>query len=169
MDQMTIRIRRLYISPGHRYKGRHGQEPSPHPMEELPSIECVAGQGIRGDRYFGHQPGYKGQITFFSEEVHQALGEELGGGPGSPGVYRRNVITSGVDLNRLVGSRFSLGEVVFEGVEEARPCYWMDQAYGQGAHQALKGRGGLRARILSGGELSLGERLLSVLGPPDGS
>ena len=162
MDEITIRIRHLYISPGHRYKGRHGKDPSPHGMEECSTIECVTDRGIRGDRYFDLEPGHKGQITFFADEVHRALGEELGGGPSSPEVFRRNVITDGVDLNRLIGRRFSLGGIEFEGVEEARPCYWMNRAFAEGAHEALKGRGGLRARILTDGELSRGDCSLSL-------
>jgi len=71
----------------------------------------------------------------------------------SPGVARRNVITAGIDLNRLIGEEFVLQGVRFAGVEECRPCYWMEQALGPGAEAALRGRGGLRARILTDGPL----------------
>lgn len=50
-----------------------------------------------------------------------------------------------MDLNRLIGQRFSLQGIEFEGVEECRPCYWMDQAIAPGAENYLKGHGGLRA------------------------
>ena len=71
----------------------------------------------------------------------------------SPNVLRRNVITTGVDLNSLIGEEFALQGIHFVGVEECRPCYWMDQALAPGAEAALRGRGGLRARILSDGPL----------------
>jgi MOSC domain-containing protein YiiM len=71
----------------------------------------------------------------------------------SPGVTRRNVITRGVDLNSLIGQRFANQGVEFEGVAECSPCHWMNQAIAPGAESALRGRGGLRARILTDGIL----------------
>ncbi len=77
----------------------------------------------------------------------------LSAGTPSPGVTRRNVITEGMDLNLLVGKRFTLQGVEFEGVCECKPCYWMDQAIAPGGEAALLGRGGLRAKILTCGKL----------------
>lgn len=122
-------------------------------MVPVERVECVAGQGLVGDRYFGLAPDYKGQITFFAEEVHLALVQALGRTDRSPAVYRRNVLTRGVDLNALIGREFACQGVWFLGTEECRPCYWMDQAFGPGAEAALRGRGGLRARILTDGTL----------------
>jgi MOSC domain-containing protein YiiM len=113
----------------------------------------VAGRGIMGDRYFDHKENYKGQITFFASEVYEDVCRELGVRGQSPGVLRRNVITFGVDLNTLIGEEFVLQGIRFAGVEECRPCYWMDQALAPGAEAALRGRGGLRARILDDGTL----------------
>jgi MOSC domain-containing protein YiiM len=62
-----------------------------------------------------------------------------------------------VDLDALIGRRFAIQGVRFEGVEECRPCYWMDRAIGAGAEAFLKGRGGLRVRILTGGFLRAGQ------------
>jgi len=155
----AIKVRHLYISPGHNFKGRHGMEPLLHPVLEVPSIECEAGQGIRGDRYFGHEENFKGQITFFAFEVHENLCRELGVIGTSPSIYRRNVITEGIDLNSLVGEEFELQGLRFLGTEECKPCYWMDCAVAPGAELAMKGRGGLRARILTGGRLRSDSRL----------
>jgi len=149
-------VRGLYLSPGHNFFGHHGQEPGAHPVHEVAEIECVAGHGIRGDRFFDYKPDYKGQITFFSGEVFEDVCRALGAAPGSPGVARRNVITGGVDLNTLIGERFTVQGVEFEGVCECTPCYWMDRAIAPGAEAALKGRGGLRARILTSGVLRVG-------------
>jgi MOSC domain-containing protein YiiM len=71
----------------------------------------------------------------------------------SPALARRNVITRGVDLNELIGQEFELQGVRFLGIEECRPCYWMDGAFAPGAQEFLKGRGGLRAKILTDGKL----------------
>jgi MOSC domain-containing protein YiiM len=115
--------------------------------------ECVAGHGIRGDRFFDYGANYKGQITFFSIEVFDDVCRSLSVSEISPGAARRNVVTSGVDLNSLIGKTFSVEGVDFEGVCECKPCYWTDSAIAQGAENALWGRGGLRARILSSGRL----------------
>jgi len=70
-----------------------------------------------------------------------------------PSTFRRNVMTAGVDLNELIGHEFQIQGVRFRGTEECHPCYWMDQAFAPGANEFLKGRGGLRAEILSDGIL----------------
>jgi MOSC domain-containing protein YiiM len=151
MDAMEVC--HLFVSPGHNFVGHHGREPDTHAMNEMSEIECVAGRGIRGDRYYDFKNNYKGQITFFSLEVFNELCKAKQLHACSPAVARRNVITRGVDLNELIGQEFELQSVRFIGTEECRPCYWMDRPFGPGAQEFLKGRGGLRARILTSGQL----------------
>src|ERR1041385_2894842 len=103
---MTISVRHLYISAGHNFYGHHGRAPGNHPALEVPEIECIAGRGIRGDRFFDYEKDYQGQITFLAIEVHEALGRALGVTDRPPSVFRRNVITAGADLNALIGSEF---------------------------------------------------------------
>ena len=122
-------------------------------MIEVPVIECVVGRGIRGDRYFNFKDDYKGQITFFSGEVFDQLCAALHLHDCSPAAARRNVITRGVDLNEFIGQEFEVQGVRLYGTEQSAPCYWMDQAFAPGAKDFLKGRGGLRAKILCGGQL----------------
>jgi MOSC domain-containing protein YiiM len=122
-------------------------------MIEVPQIECVAGRGIRGDRYFDFKDDYKGQITFFSLEVFEKICMTLRLENCSPALARRNVITRGADLNAMIGQEFEMQGVLLRGTEECRPCHWMDHALAPGAHELLKGHGGLRAKILTDGEL----------------
>ena len=152
-DQPRIRIKHLFISPGHNYFGHHGKEPSTHPMVEQSEVHCLAGRGIEGDRFLDYKDDYKGQITFFSYEIFLGLCEKFAGVTASPAVLRRNVITEGVDLNALIGAEFEIQGVRFRGTAECSPCYWMDRAFAPGTEEALKGNGGLRARILTGGRL----------------
>ena len=150
----TMKVCGLFISPGHNFFGRHGQLPGEYPLLPVERIECVAGRGIRGDRFFDYRPDYKGQISFVAIEVIEALQRELGLVAARPEFTRRNVFTRGTDLNTLVGAEFELQGVRFAGTEECRPCHWMNHAFDDERVEGwLKGRGGLRARILTDGVL----------------
>lgn len=164
-DSITVmEICHLYISSGHNFFGHHGREPDEYPVTEVANIECVAGHGIRGDRFFDYREDYKGQITFFSADVFEELCQALQLQQCSPVLVRRNVITRHVDLNQLIGQDFEVQGVRFHGTEECRPCYWMNRAIAPDAEKFLKGRGGLRARILSDGQLCSTARLAEALG-----
>jgi MOSC domain-containing protein YiiM len=148
-----IQIEHIYISPGHNFFGHFGKPPGDNPTVEVDEVECVAGRGLRGDRFFDHKEDYKGQITFFSMEIFEALSRTLGVDDGTPGAFRRNVLTRGVDLNTLIDREFEIQGVRFAGTSECSPCFWMDKAFAPGAEEALEGQGGLRARILTDGIL----------------
>lgn len=148
-----MQILHLYLSPEHNFFGHHGVPPGEAPMLEKDAVECVAGKGIVGDRFFGFKSNYKGQITFFAQEVYERLRQQFGVTDAPPSVFRRNIITQGVDLNDLIGEEFEVQGIRFLGTEECKPCYWMETAFAQGAEAAMKGNGGLRARILSDGVL----------------
>src|SRR5256886_9401125 len=155
----AVEICHLYISPGHNFFGHHGRAPDDFPVIEVEEIECVAGHGIRGDRFFDYREDYKGQITFFSLEVFAELCAALQLQECPPALMRRNVVTRQVDLNELIGQDFEVQGVRFHGTGECRPCYWMDRAIGPGAEKFLQGCGGLRARILTDGELRSAARI----------
>ena len=148
-----IRVRRLFISPGHNYFGHHGQAPGRHPAIEVEQIECVAGRGIRGDRFFDHKEDYKGQITFFAAETFHQLQRDLTADSADFSATRRNVLLEGADLNALVGKEFEIQGVRFLGTEECKPCHWMNGAVHPRAEGWMQNRGGLRARILTDGVL----------------
>jgi MOSC domain-containing protein YiiM len=148
-----IQVRHLFISGGHNFFGHHGQPAGQNRVMEVTEIECVAGRGIRGDRFFDFKENYKGQITFFSVEVFDALCRELNLAQAFPSATRRNAFVTGADLNTLIGSEFEIQGIRFSGIEQCKPCHWMNSALGPGAEAWLQGRGGLRARILTDGVL----------------
>jgi MOSC domain-containing protein YiiM len=150
-----MKIEALYLSPGHNYFGRHGQGPGDHPVLTVSAVECLAGQGLVGDRFLDYKDDYAGQITFFAGEVYDEIRRALHQPDRPAAVFRRNVLTRRADLNALIGQEFEVQGVRFAGVRECSPCYWMDQAFAPGAEAWLKGRGGLRARILSSGRLKV--------------
>ena len=149
-----VEITHLYISPGHSFFGRHLKPPAKYAMAEVPQILCLAGRGIEGDRFLDFKPDYKGQITFFAAEIYEELCATMDVWDKPPAVFRRNVISEGVDLNHLIGREFEIQGVCFLGIAECTPCYWMDRAFGPGAEKRLKGNGGLRAKIITTGKLA---------------
>ena len=155
-DAAPFRIKHLFISPGHNFFGHHAQPPGEHSMVECAEVKCVAGRGLEGDRFFDFKENYKGQVTFFANEVYEQLCAEFGVWDRPPSVFRRNIITAGVDLPGLIGKEFEVQGVRFFGTQESAPCEWMNLAFAPGAEERLKGSGGLRAKILTDGTLRVG-------------
>ena len=148
---MRMTIRHIYISEQHNYFGHHNQPPGTAAIVEVPKANLVQDKGIEGDRFFDYKENYKGQVTFFEYETFASLRERFGVFDRGPEAFRRNIVTEGIDLNTLIGQEFEVQGIRFEGVEEAKPCYWMEQAFCEGAEKSMQGKGGLRARVLSSG------------------
>jgi MOSC domain-containing protein YiiM len=146
-------VTRLFISPDHNYFGHHGQPAGTSPLVELDEAVLVAGKGIEGDRFFDYKEDYKGQVTFFAEEVWESLCAEFQVRDRGPGVFRRNIVVRGADLPALIGQEFEIQGVRFLGMCESSPCHWMEEAFHPGTEASLKGRGGLRAKVLTSGVL----------------
>ena len=163
LPPVDVQIHYLYISPGHNFFGRHGLGAGKSPTLDVQTVMCRAGRGVEGDRFFDYKEDYKGQITFFSWEIFGAARKHFHVPELSPGAFRRNVVIGGIEINMLIGRRFSLGGVEFEGTVESKPCYWMDQAVAPGAEVWLRGNGGVRAKILSDGPLAVGSVALEFL------
>ena len=138
------------------------------PMQLLEVAQARAGRGLDGDRYAagagtfspraGRRPGY--DLTLIAAEV---LDEMAAAGQALDFAgTRRNVLTRGIDVNALVGRRFRIGDVLCEGRRLCEPCVHLDRLSGPGILRPLIHRGGLRADILTDGEIRLGALLLSV-------
>jgi MOSC domain-containing protein YiiM len=133
-------------------------------VEQLARAVLVAGAGVEGDRYAtgcGHfsAAGRSGQeLTLVEAEAIEALAREHGIAL-APADARRNVVTRGIDLNALVGRRFRIGGAECHGRRLAEPCSWLQQMAPPGTLRGLVHRGGLRADVLRGGEVALGDRV----------
>lgn len=160
---ISVEIVALVTSQSHNYVGHFGGPSGSEPAVRHTRIALVPGHGIAGDRFVEREEGHPKQITFFEIETIEDL-SAFAGREVPPEAVRRNVFTRGVALNELVGKRFRLQGVTFEGTQHCHPCFWMDEAVAAGAEAFLKMRGGLRARILEGDALSLGAAKLDVLG-----
>lgn len=132
------------------------------PVVEVQDVEAVPDAGLRGDRNFERV--HKGKrephraVTLIEEEALLAAAEK--GLDLPPGGSRRNLMTRGVPLNHLVGRRFRVGEVLLEGTELCEPCKHLEKLTGQKVIGALVHRGGLCARIVEGGVIRQGDRVV---------
>ncbi len=163
MYSYDIKVKALFTSPKHNYFGHKNNIPSGHETVSHTEIRCVTDKGIEGDRFFDIRPGYDGQVTFFNEEVYQLIQKEqqlLDKESVARELFRRNIVLEGVSVVELIGKRFEIGGVVFEGVKHCAPCRWMDIMMGKGVMKLMKGRGGLRARVVKGGTLYRGAQQL---------
>lgn len=162
----SIEIHHIFVAPQHGFIGQQADAARTHQMQELEEVECVAGSGLRGDRFFDYKEDYKGQATFFSADVFAQACLHVNAPKAPAWAMRRNIMVSGLDLNELVGREFEIAGVRFLGTEECAPCRWMDRAIGPGARAFLAGNGGLRTRILHGGILRRGPQELALVNPP---
>ena len=140
------------------------------PQVECTTISVVAGAGIEGDRYFGRKADPGQNITLIEAEEIEALLCELGE-PREISARHRNIITRGVRLNDLVRKEFMIGEVKARGVELCEPCALIGRALASVDYPAaavvkrLTHRAGLRADVLSSGEISCGATVRMLSNP----
>jgi MOSC domain-containing protein YiiM len=134
------------------------------PMQSVKQARAVEGIGLKGDRYFmkngpfskNYRPDQ--EVTLVEPEAIKALkcdfGIEL-----EPGGTKRNIVTSGVSLNQLVGQEFRLGEVILRGIKPCDPCSHLERPSKPGIKRGLTNRGGLRAQIITGGIIRVGDEI----------
>ena len=122
----------------------------------VPSVRAEAGRGLEGEYHWSHAPEPGESITLIAAEALEGLREDTGIEL-SHEASRRNVLTRGIDLNPLVGRRFTIGGVECEGVELCHPCNDLVKLTERGVLRGLVQRGGLRADIVAGGEIAVGD------------
>lgn len=129
------------------------------PVVSVESARALIGGGLEGDHY-GGRSGSRG-ITLLQAEhlaVIAALSdvEQI-----AAAALRRNLLVSGINLAALKGRRFRIGEVLLEGTGLAHPCSRMEEVLGPGGYNAMRGHGGLCARVLDGGVLRVGDAVVA--------
>ncbi|HET7230366.1 MAG TPA: MOSC domain-containing protein [Longimicrobium sp.] len=133
------------------------------PRTSVDHVLAVVGMGLEGDRYYGRKPGRYAadrQVTLIEAEAVDDV--RAGGVPFTAADARRNVVTRGVRLNELVGRTFRVGGAVLRGVELCHPCGHLAKLTYRGVTRDLKMRGGLRAEVLAGGAIRVGDTLAEV-------
>jgi MOSC domain-containing protein YiiM len=133
------------------------------PVKALEQVAAIPGAGLEGDRYAAQQgtfskPKPEYELTLIEAEAIEAMRRdyqiEIG-----PGESRRNITTSGVPLNHLVGREFTIGEVRIRGIRLCEPCDHLQRLTGKSVIKGLLHRGGLRAQILTPGTIHVGDAI----------
>lgn len=181
-------LRNVEVEPEHQYVSAIYISPNMgEPMQLLDRVIAIAGVGLQGDRYakrkgaFNSRPHSKKEpripdtdrqvtlITLQQIKIANLILKSKGVDPITEDETRRNLVAtlSSDQLNALVGKRFKVGEVLMEGVELCEPCRRPPTLLGRSKdgeafELAFKNRGGLRARILRGGNIHRGARILEI-------
>lgn len=135
-------------------------------MQSVPSIRAVPGRGLEGDRYFlgagtySERVGEGREVTLIESEAIEAVRREDGIDVDAS-ESRRNIVTRGVALNHLVDREFSVGSVRLRGIRLCEPCAHLEEVSGKKIRKPLIHRGGLRAEILTGGVVGVGDDVTS--------
>lgn len=137
------------------------------PIQSVGSVAAFAGRGVEGDRYFNqlgtysNHPGTGRHVTLIESEALDALLREYKIAL-EPSMARRNVVTRRIALNHLVGKQFNIGAVILRGTRLCEPCAHLEKLSQPGAMRGLIHRGGLRAEIVTGGTIRVGDEILVV-------
>ena len=133
------------------------------PLERISEVLAVPGVGLEGDRYFRKQgtffkPEPDFELTLIEAEAVEAAVQEYSFEL-STAECRRNLVTRGVPLNRMVGREFQIGNIRVRGIRLCEPCSHLQQLTGKDVLNSLLHRGGLRAQILSEGVIREGDSI----------
>ncbi len=138
------------------------------PMTSTDDVEAVAGLGLVGDhRTAGRQTdsAAKRQVTLIQAEHLPVIAALTGHDTVDPALLRRNLVIEGINLASLRERRFTIGSVLLEGTGWCHPCSRMEEALGAGGFQAMRGHGGITARVLDGGPIGVDDPIEVVADP----
>lgn len=144
------RVEWIGVSPGNR-----------QPIELRDAVMVAVGTGIDGDYHSKKKPGGNRQVTLIQAEHFSVIAQSVCRGSLSPDLFRRNIVVSDIDLAALIGHRFRIGEALLEGTGPCTPCSRMDENLGPGGRLAMKGLGGLTAKVIEPGRIAIGDLLVT--------
>jgi MOSC domain-containing protein YiiM len=129
--------------------------------ESRAAVNLTAGRGVDGDRYDTNRNGPR-QVTLIAVEDVEAITAFLGLREITPALLRRNMVTRGINLLALKDRRFRVGVALLEGSGECAPCSRMEETFGPGGYSAVRGHGGITARVIEGGTVHIGDPVESA-------
>ena len=131
------------------------------PLRPVTAVEAVKGLGVEGDHWSGSANGRR-QVTLIQQEHLDAVASFLRLDGIDPGETRRNIVVTGINLSALRDRRFRIGDAVLEWSGECHPCSRMEENLGAGGYNAMRGHGGITARVLEGGTIRVGDAVEAI-------
>jgi MOSC domain-containing protein YiiM len=127
----------------------------------LENLKISVENGLEGDHYKGSSQ--KRQVTLIQAEHLKAIASLLGNDKIDPLLTRRNIVVSGVNLLAFKNMQFQIGEeVILEMTGACHPCSQMETNFGEGGYNAMRGHGGITAKVIQGGEIKIGDKIKLV-------
>lgn len=128
-----------------------------HTPVSVERVIAIEAKGLEGDHYKANNGAR--QVTLIQGEDLDAVATFLDKEKVDPLLTRRNIVIRGFNLNSLKGKSFQLGEAILEYTGECHPCSRMEKNLGEGGYHAMRGRGGITARIIKSGLINVGDQL----------
>lgn len=128
------------------------------PMQSVETATLDASEGLIGDHYSSRTGGAR-HVTLIQTEHLAAIASHLGRDSLTSQLLRRNIVVAGINLAALKGRRFRLGSALLEATGECHPCSRMEEILGPGGYNAVRGHGGITARVLEAGTARNGDAL----------
>jgi MOSC domain-containing protein YiiM len=122
---------------------------------------AIGDQGLAGDRFEGASDAPR-MVTLIQKEHIDAIASILGRDSIDPSLLRRNIVVSGINLLALKEHTFQIGDAKLFGTGNCAPCSRMEENLGPGGYNAMRGHGGITARVINGGIVRLGDRISFV-------
>lgn len=129
-------------------------------LQIVNQVEAIAGAGLVGDRYASKNG--KRQVTLIQWEHLAAIASMLHRDSVSPELLRRNIAVSGINLLALKNKKFKLGTATLEYTGLCEPCSAIENTFGPGGYNAVRGHGGITCRIIESGLIRLGDELVAL-------
>jgi len=127
------------------------------PLQALTEVPVTEEKGLQGDHY--SKAGGNRQVTLMQAEHLNAVANYLNIETIDPDIVRRNIVVSGVNLLAFNDRQFQIGEVILHMTGSCHPCTRMETELGAGAYNALRGHGGITAKVVRGGTIRLGDEV----------
>lgn len=129
-------------------------------VKVLREVNAIENQCLEGDHYAS--PGGIRQVTLIQAEHLEAVASFLGTKEIQPQYARRNILVRGLNLLSLKDQKFQIGQALFEYTGECHPCSRMEENLGEGGYNAMRGHGGITAKIIKGGQIKVGDPVIPV-------
>jgi MOSC domain-containing protein YiiM len=126
------------------------------PMIVLDAAQLICGKGLEGDRFSGRAESPR-QVTLIQREHLGVIASCLDRSSVEPAMLRRNIVVSGINLLALKDKRFRIGGALLEFTGACHPCSKMERVLGAGGYNAMRGHGGITARVLEAGQVRLAD------------